>query len=156
MNVGTTPTVTTLPGSGVVQLASSSADSAVKQLSKKIFLLHFDVATANAYSRLVLQFDPQTKGKSIDLSRKSEILFGLDSDKAKSVIFQIEDTKGKRAAFKVLNVDVTRNYYKFLTSLAAKDVDLAHIQQISFGVDPSSVDAGSEVGDLRVKIGGLS
>ena len=121
-----------------------------------MFGLHFDVATANAYARLVLQFDPKAKGKSIDLSKKEKIIFGIDSDKAKSVILEIEDVKGKRASFKVDNVDVSRNYYKFLTVLAAKDLDLKHIQQISLGVDPSSVDAGGETGDLHVEIGGLS
>jgi len=153
---GAAPAVTTLPGSGVAQLISSSDHSNIQKLSKNLFGLHFDVASANAYARLVFQFDPKKKGKSIDLSKKEKIIFGIDSQKAKSVILEIEDSKGKRATFKVRNVDVNRNYYKFLTALAAKKVDLKHIQKISFSVDPSSVSAGDEVGDLRVKIGGLN
>jgi len=155
MSTGMTSAVTILPGNGVAQVVGSSANSRMRRFAKNVFGLHFDVATANAYARLVFQFDPNTKGKSIDLSKKEKIVFEIDSDKAKSVIFEIEDTKGKRAAFKVDNVDVSKNYYKFLTSLAAKKVDLKHIQKISFTVDPSSVTAGDEVGDLRVQIGGL-
>lgn len=156
LSSGATSAVTTLPGSGVAQLISSSDHSNIQKLSKNIFGLHFDVTSANAYARLIFQFDPKKKGKSIDLSKKETIVFGIDSQNAKSVILEIEDSKGKRAAFKVRNVDVNRNYYKFLTALAAKEVDLKHIQKISFSVDPSSVGAGDEVGDLRVKIGGLN
>jgi hypothetical protein len=148
--------VTSLPNSPVGQLASSSPNSTLMRISASVFQLHFDLSAANSFAELSINFDPLNNGSSADLSGLSQIVFGLDSAQADRVKFEIEDASGNRATYYAQNVDVTRSYYKFLTSLVSSSVDLAHVKKIHFGVDTGSISSGNEIGDLRIEIGGLA
>jgi len=149
--------VTVLPGNAVAQLESSSSKTSLGRLSSQVFQLRFDLKDPNAFTKLSLNFDPKGTGEVVDLSELSQLVFGLDSVQAKVAKIEIKDAKGKRATRYVRNVDVSRNYYKFLTAgLASEGVDVAQIVEINIGVDTSSVSVGNETGDLHVEIGGLS
>ncbi|OQA57078.1 MAG: hypothetical protein BWY42_00702 [Candidatus Omnitrophica bacterium ADurb.Bin277] len=148
--------VTTLPSGGTAEIQSSSPNSNLMKVSPGVYRLHFDVAGVNAYATFRIDFDPSNTGAGKDLSGFSEIVFGLDSSVADSVKIEIEDASGKKATVYASNVDVVRNYYKFLKSMAEeRGVDMSHITSISVTVDGSSVASGDEVGDLRLEIGGL-
>ena len=147
--------VTTLPGSPAGQFASTSPNSTVQELSPNVYQLHFDVSAPGSFAEVFANYNPLNDGSSADLSSLSQIVFGLDSDKAGNVKIELEDASGKRATFYAQNVDVSRNYYKFLASSVAGSIDLAHVTALHVVVDGNSVAPGNEVGDLRIEIGGL-
>jgi hypothetical protein len=145
--------VTDLPPTGV---GYNTPNSTVQPLLPKGIQFHFDLTGVNTYAATGIDYDPEDDGSSVDLSAFSEIVFGLDSAKAKMVKIEIEDASGKRAVYYAQNVDVSRNYYKFLSASAAGSVDLTHVRSVNIVVDKSCIDAGDEIGDLSVEIGGLS
>jgi hypothetical protein len=147
--------VTPLPEPVVAQLVTSSPDTTtLKLLSPQVFQMSFNLKEPNAFANLVLNFDPKGNGSTADLSKLSPLVFGLDSTKARVVKITIKDAKGKRATRYVRNVDVTRNYYKFLVrELDPAEVDVAKVVEINLGVDASSVNPGDEIGDIRFEIG---
>ncbi|HOW59691.1 MAG TPA: hypothetical protein PLO78_08225, partial [Candidatus Omnitrophota bacterium] len=147
--------VTVLPGNGVGQLQATSPNSTLQRLAPNVFQMHFDVTDADAVAKLDLNFNPNNNGSSINLTAVPNLVFGIDSTKAKWVYLKIWDANGKTANYFVKNVDVARNYYQFLTALAAMDIDLTHVTHISFAVTSACVNPGDEIGDLRLEIGGL-
>jgi hypothetical protein len=150
-----TSDVTTLPGSGVAQLASSPVGATITK-TPPVYQVSFDLRTAGAFSELYANFDPSSNGSSINLTTMPNLIFGVDSTKATSLKLEVEDTSGKRATYYIRNVDVSRNYYKFLTSSLSGNVDATHIKALHFTAETGSVSTGNEVGTFRVEIGGLS
>jgi hypothetical protein len=156
------PAVTVLPVnsasvSGVAQLGSSSSNSTLQHIfGTNFFQLHFDLTNANAFAGIVLNFDPNHNGSSVNLSAVP-LIFGINatSSVAKNVKIEIEDVHGN--TYTTSNTDiVSSGYYKFLASLAAGRVDLSHVKSIKFVVDQYSVaSASGTVGDLQLEIGGL-
>jgi hypothetical protein len=155
------PAVTVLPVNsasvnGVAQLESSSSSSTLQHIfGTNFFQLHFDLTNANAFAGIVLNFDPNHNGSSVNLSAVPNLIFGINATSAvaKNVKIEIEDVHGN--TYTTSNTDiVSSGYYKFLASLAAGRVDLSHVKSIKFDVDQYSVTSGT-VGDLQLEIGGL-
>ena len=146
--------VTTLPNGGVAEVASSPV-ATISEPFANVYQISFDLNTGGSYSELLANFDPLNNGSSVDLSGFSSLVFGISSAQATTIKFEIEDASGQRATYYAQNVDVSGNYYEFLTSLAAGSVDLSHVTALHFTADESSVSSGNEVGDFQVEIGGL-
>ena len=145
----------TVPVAGVPEVVGTSPNDVVAHTpGTNITDLHFDLRQPNAIAAIVLNFDPNLKGNSIDLSAIPNLIFGISSAVAMNIQIEIEDTKGN--TYRTSHSDIVASgYYKFLTSLAFGRVDLSHVKAIKFGVDQYSVTTPTE-GDLQLEIGGLS
>jgi len=148
--------VTTLPSGGTVVIDTAENGSGLASRVGNVSNLHYDVTAPGARVTFRIDFDQNRTGASKDFSGFSGIVFGLDSAQVDSVKIEIEDASGMKMTAHVSNVDVSRNYYKFLKSLAAeRGVDMSRVKAISLTVDGSSVSSGNEIGDLHLEIGGL-
>jgi hypothetical protein len=147
--------ITLLPNTPPAQLTSSSPASTLQRISAAVTRLNYDVSQANSFAGISINFDPSNNGSVADLSGFNRIVFGLNSDKAKTVKIEIDDADGNRAILLAQNVDVTKNYYQFLTASLAGSVDITKIKRINFILDSSIIDPGQEVGILEMEIGGL-
>jgi hypothetical protein len=148
--------VTTLPSGGTVVIDTAENGSGLASRVGNVSNLHYDVTAPEARVTFRIDFDQNRTGASKDFSGFSGIVFGLDSAQVDSVKIEIEDASGMKMTAHVSNVDVSRNYYKFLKSLAAeRGVDMSRVKAISLTVDGSSVSSGNEIGDLHLEIGGL-
>ncbi len=147
--------VTSLPGTGTAQVASSPTGSVITNPGANLYQVGFDLRTVGAFTEMYANFDPDNNGSSVDLSAVPQLVFGVSSDKATMLKLEIEDKSGKRATYYLKNVDVAKNYYKFLTASASGKVDLTHIKGIHFSAVAGSVSSGNEIGSFQVEIGGL-
>ncbi len=153
--------VTSLPGNGTAQIISSSPDAKIQRVGKNVFQIGFDLRNATGFSEMYVNFDPDKKGNSIDLFNVPELVFGVNSDKAKTVKLSIKDKRGRKASYYLKNIDTNRNYYRYLTSLSSQSIDLGHVGGLSLSVGGDPVlsvagHSGSEAGSFQVEIGGLS
>ncbi|MDD3295706.1 MAG: hypothetical protein PHG20_13620, partial [Geobacteraceae bacterium] len=142
--------VTDLPSTGV---GYNTPNSTIQPLLPKGIQFHFNLTGVNSYAATGIDYDPEDDGSSVDLSAFSQIVFGLNSSQAKMAKIEIEDANGKRAVYYAQNVDVSRNYYKFLSASAAGSVDLTRVRSVSIVVDRSCVGAGYEIGDIFLELG---
>ncbi len=146
--------VTELPGDPPAQLVSASGGSTLNRVSEDLSQLNFNLNT-DAFAGISINFDPNNNGSSADLSGLSSIIFGIGSDKADKIKIEIDDEAGNRAVYYVTDIDSTRQYYEFMTSLAAQSIDLTKVKRINLIVDSSSVTSGNEIGSFELEIGGL-
>ena len=114
--------------------------------------MNFDLGATGGFAELYANFDPSANGSSINLAAIPNLIFGVDSTKVTSLKMEVEDTSGGRATYYIHNVDVSRNYYKFLTSLLGGNVDASHVKALHFTAETDAASAGS----FQVEIGGLS
>ena len=147
--------VTVLPGTPPAQLFSSNPNSSLDRPSSSLTGLNYDLSNPGDFAGFSINFDPSNNGSSADLSGLNKIVFGVDSSTVNSLKIEIDDANGNRAVFYVQNIDVTRNYYEFLTSLVAGSIDLTKVKRINFVVDNSSINPGGEIGSLQIELGGL-
>lgn len=141
--------VTQIPGNPTAVVFSTNAGNTLQQLGPKEFQLNYDV-TSNGFTGISLDFDFNNTGTGVDLSTTPKIVLGLNSDKVKTLKFEIKDVSGKVSTFFIQNIDVSRNYYEFLTSRAA--VDLTNVKELVLTIDQNSINPGDETGALQIEI----
>ena len=145
--------VTDLPGNGVAQGLGSGT---ISNPSADLYTFNFDLTAPGSFGGISINFDPTSTGASADLSGLTSIIFGIDSDKANNLKFEIEDADGNSTLYFLNDVDVSKNYYEFLTSLAAGDVDLTRVTRINFLADGNSILPGDEIGQFSLELKGLT
>jgi len=144
-----------LPNNPPAQLFSSSSASTLDRLSTSLSKLNYNI-TDGGFAGVSVNFDPSNSGASADLSSRTSIVFGVDSDKVKKVKMEIEDKAGNIAVFYITGISVSRKYYEFLRSVGQiAGINMAQVKKINFTVDQSSIDAGQQIGFVNLQLGGL-
>ncbi|HLD50303.1 MAG TPA: hypothetical protein VJC08_03820, partial [bacterium] len=118
--------------------------------------INYNVSNSGDFAGMSINFDPSNSGASTDLSTLSSLVFGVNSSTVQTLRMEVQDTTGATAVFYIKNVDVTRRYYEFLTSLLVGSIDRTRVKKINFVVDQSSIAAGGQIGSVDVELGGIS
>ncbi len=147
--------VTTLSGNPQGQFFSTNGGS-LQTVSSTERRINYNVSNSGDFAGMSVNFDPSNTGASTDLSAVSSLVFGVNSSTVRTLRMEVQDTAGATAVFYIKNVDVTRQYYQFLTSLLVGSIDRTKVKKINFVVDQSSVISGGQTGSVDIALGGIS